>query len=427
MIRFLAFILVFWSSLASAEYQTTAAVESWSIGVGLFPTAAQACASGTDSASYTTVTGVYISDPYNRSCSITQVIPGQSPYTTQISLYLAATCPDDTWTFNDTKMLCEKPSNCKEGEEGTGQSWANAFAICDKGAACLTGSKTYPASFCDGSCIIADTTAIACLPTGTPSIDSPAPIYCTLTGKKTGETCTASNLPVAPAPPQIPQKKPPCADGEGVLTSSSGSVKCVPEGTPGAKPPVVTKEKKVETFPDATTKTTETTKTTDPDSRATTTSTTTTTTSKSGGGPGDAGTPGTKTDDAETSTNSPNNNTPGDDPEAPDTPCNPTTDFCGGPSGDGLYTKKTRTVSDAIGDFSAGVKGSSLGQAGAQFFNIGNHGGGCPSWGVQVPYLEVYLDIGQHFCSSVGQQAFSMFGKVLFVVASFLAFTWAFL
>ena len=71
------------------------------------------------------------------------------------------------------------------------------------------------------------------------------------------------------------------------MTSSSGNVMCLPEGTAGASKPVVDLSKKTETFPDNTTKTTETTKTTDPNTQATDTRTTTTST---GGQSGTAGT-----------------------------------------------------------------------------------------------------------------------------------------
>ncbi|MFZ2973584.1 MAG: hypothetical protein WA049_13160 [Ferribacterium limneticum] len=81
--------------------------------------------------------------------------------------------------------------------------------------------------------------------------------------------CTASDG-VAPQPgttantPPDPPKKPPCADGEGVMTSSTGAVHCVPSGIPGSNPPVVSKEKSVATNADGSTTTTESTTTRDP-------------------------------------------------------------------------------------------------------------------------------------------------------------------
>jgi hypothetical protein len=83
-----------------------------------------------------------------------------------------------------------------------------------------------------------------------------------------GSSCT--NEPNAPTQftpekqPPTPEKKPPCAAGEGVMTSSSGTIGCVPEGTPNSNPPIVKKEKATTTNPDNTTTTTETTTTRDP-------------------------------------------------------------------------------------------------------------------------------------------------------------------
>jgi len=48
------------------------------------------------------------------------------------------------------------------------------------------------------------------------------------------------------------------------MTSSSGTIGCVPEGTPNSNPPVVKKEKETKTNADGTTATTETTTTRDP-------------------------------------------------------------------------------------------------------------------------------------------------------------------
>jgi len=71
------------------------------------------------------------------------------------------------------------------------------------------------------------------------------------------------------------------------LTSSSGKVACIPEGTPSPRKPDVKVREKKETFPDNSTKTTTETKTTDPKTSASHTHTTTTST---GGMAGPAGT-----------------------------------------------------------------------------------------------------------------------------------------
>ena len=90
-------------------------------------------------------------------------------------------------------------------------------------------------------------------------------------------------------------KKPNCDAGQGVMTSSSGKVLCVPEGTPDARKPDVQKKTQVEKYPDNTTKTTESTTTTDPQTNAKETVTNTTTT---GGSSGSAGTTQTNTSDS---------------------------------------------------------------------------------------------------------------------------------
>ncbi len=67
----------------------------------------------------------------------------------------------------------------------------------------------------------------------------------------TGATCPAGSTsePVAsPATPPLPPKKPPCLATEGVLTSSSGTVACVPSGTTSAEKPLINKSIKTENF-----------------------------------------------------------------------------------------------------------------------------------------------------------------------------------
>lgn len=85
-----------------------------------------------------------------------------------------------------------------------------------------------------------------------------------------------------------------CAAGDGVITSSSGKVACVPAGTPGASTPVPNSNTKTETFPDGSTKTTTNNQVCTGDG-ACQTITTTTVTNNSSGAPGMAGTPGTTT------------------------------------------------------------------------------------------------------------------------------------
>lgn len=100
----------------------------------------------------------------------------------------------------------------------------------------------------------------------------------------TGAVCNASDAVVDK--PQPPKKKPPCEAGEGVMTSSAGTVACVPEGTPGAVKPEVEVKKRKETYPDGSVKETVETTTKDNNTGATNRSTSTTST---GGLSGSAG------------------------------------------------------------------------------------------------------------------------------------------
>lgn len=99
---------------------------------------------------------------------------------------------------------------------------------------------------------------------------------------------TSSEPPKPPAedPPKNP-KEPPCGSGEGVLTSSSGKVACIPEGTPAPRKPDVKVREKTESYPDGSEKKTKETKTTDPKTGASHTHSSTT---SSGGMAGPAGT-----------------------------------------------------------------------------------------------------------------------------------------
>ncbi len=118
-----------------------------------------------------------------------------------------------------------------------------------------------------------------------------------------GSSCTTEpNMPTQNSPdkqPPVPEKKPPCAAAEGVMTSSSGTVACVPEGTPSSNPPVVKKSTTSTTKPDGSIVKEETTTTRDPATGAESTSKTTTTTS-----PGGSSTVESSTGDSSSGTNS---------------------------------------------------------------------------------------------------------------------------
>lgn len=242
----------------------------------------------------------------------------------------------------------------------------------------------------------------------------------------TGWACSGNGPGTAPTSDNQPQpdspkvkdsdKKPPkCGAGEGVITSSSGNVLCLPAGTPNTSTPKVATDKKTETYPDASTKVTEVTKTTDPNTGATHISTSTT---SSGGQAGPAGT----TTGTENSTG-----TDGNGDGEGDGDCDPTLQMCGSPATTGLYEKKSKTFDDVMGTFSTGFKNSEFGQAAGDFFTITNRNGSCPHWVFNVDYLNTTVDIGQYFCSSAAQSMMGMVGLVLLFVASFVGFRWAIL
>lgn len=233
----------------------------------------------------------------------------------------------------------------------------------------------------------------------------------------TGAVCSGVDIPLplgtdpAKVPPK-PAKKPVCAPGEGVMTSSSGKVLCVPEGVPGVSKPVVRKSEEVQTFPDGSTKKTTTTTTTDPNTGAKDVQTT----AVSSGG--QAGTAGTTTTNGGSSSD-------GDGDGDSDGDCDPTLNFCGGPDTAGLYEKKDKTFSATLSTFADGVKGSAVGSAMSGFFTVSNHSGGCPAWVVNVAYLSAIVDIGQYFCTSTAMMMMDLVGAVLLAVASFVGFRWA--
>lgn len=242
----------------------------------------------------------------------------------------------------------------------------------------------------------------------------------------TGWACSGNGAGTAPTQDGQPQpdsekldptkKHPPkCGAGEGVITSSSGAVLCLPAGTPNTSTPKVESSKKTETFPDNTTKTTETTKTTDPNTGATTTTTSETATG------GQSGTEGTKTSTENNGGSDGNGDGDGDGA------CDPTLNFCGGPGTDGLYTKKEKTFQSVLTAFKDQIAGSAIGTATTGFFNVSTPGGSCPGWSVAVPFLNVTLNGAEIFCSGAILNAMTGAGYVLLALATFIAFTWAFL
>jgi hypothetical protein len=203
-------------------------------------------------------------------------------------------CPEgQNWTLSGTSCTRNTPT-CQVGDTKTLTVPTGKWAVCGKQfAGCLTGTLNIPTTYCDGSCMYTLGNLQSAQSDQGPTVDNPKPVFADMTATGTGETCSQPSTLDPGQPPVIPQDTPPCEPGEGVLTSSSGSVKCVPSGTPG-NTPVVTTSSSTTTYPDGSTSTTTTTSTTDPATGRTTTTTTTTNTPGPGGGT-QSGDPGTTT------------------------------------------------------------------------------------------------------------------------------------
>lgn len=322
---------------------------------------------------------------------------------------------------NTTTGVCGAPP-CTAGESGPADyfggwrigSSANALVGPDGGAYAVPP----PSTVCNGTCTLTVSSSGTCSSSSTPYVDTPQQVNCHGTGITTGASCSTSSALPTGSPPVIPTHKPKCLASEGVLTSSSGTVACVPSATPGKETPVVTTSKKVETFGDGTTKTTETTKTVVPSDG---TADTTTKQTSTGGQSGTAGTSESSQADSKSDT--------GKDPAKPqkDDACDPAKDFCGTPGTAGLYEKKSVTVQGVLTTFSNGVKATPAGAAMTSFFTLSTPGGACPNWQVAVPLLNVTVNLSQYFCTQEAINMMNLVGAVLLAVASFVGFRWAIL
>lgn len=324
-------------------------------------------------------------------------------------------CPDASWTLSGT--TCTRPDPCTAGDVVSFQ----AFGGWSVGKGPLWGAPTSTMT-CDGQCTVQVTASAGCSGTqGT--VDSPQVNWCNVTGTKTGGQCTAS--PIEPgAVPAIPQHAPPCAEGEGVATSSTGKVLCVPEGTPAAEPPKVGKKEETKTNPDGSSSTTTTITTCT--GAGSCSSTTTINNTGAGGGsgpgavPGQAGPVGTTTQQTDTKADE---GTP--DPEG----CDPTKQMCSAPGTSGLYTKKTETMAGPLTRFAEGVRNSTMGSNATGFFSVTVPTGSCPDWSASVNVLggTFGVDMRPVFCSQTALSMMNVIGTVLMAVAAFAAFKWAIL
>jgi len=358
-----------------------------------------------------------------------RVIYSYGPYSQEIFIAytMSPTCPDSSWTLNGTtceRADCIAPKTRKP--DGTCESPCTAHEG-------IKQDQYVPVplggTYCNGTCEY--TMQLVLEIGGKNNADDSHYTDFTANGVRwtygtfrqmwIGKECTGVKSPGDGPPgekPPVPRKKPPCADGEGVLTTTAGHVGCVPEGVPDARKPVVNKDKKEEVYPDGSRKETETVKTKDPKTGATDVSQNSTATAGPGGGT-QAGPPGSS------SSNGSSSGTGGDGKGGEG--CDPTLNFCGGPDVEALYEKKEKTFQSSLDTFKGTVSGSPVGQASTQFFTVSAPGGGCPGWVVTVPFINVTLNASEFFCNSSIMAALDGAGAVMLALATYIAFTWAFL
>lgn len=249
-------------------------------------------------------------------------------------------------------------------------------------------------------------------------------------GTYTGWACSGNGEgtknPEGPPEPDAPsidkdkKHRPPCAGAENVVTSSNGTLNCVPDTTPNTNKPDISKKKKVETFPDNSTKTTEETKTTDPNTQVSETNTTTT------GTGGQSGLTGT-TSSTETDGKGPGGTGEGDGDGDGEDGCDASKYWCNSPGTAGIYQKKSETFQGPLQKFADGVRSSVIGSNAANFFNVTIPGGACPNWSVRVDYLNITINLSEYFCNNTAVNMMNVIGSVLMLVAAFSAFRWAIL
>ncbi|AVA32824.1 hypothetical protein [Cupriavidus metallidurans] len=92
-----------------------------------------------------------------------------------------------------------------------------------------------------------------------------------------------------------------------------------------------------------------------------------------------------------------------------------------------LYTKKSRTWAQVLGDFQTAVKAAPWYQAATGFFNVSISGGACPHWTVPASKWTPALDAGVYVCSSSMITLYQAGGIIVMIVAAWAAFRIAFL
>ena len=350
--------------------------------------------------------------------------------------YCGLGCPNSSWTLSGatcTRPDCVapnvrdpadgicKPPACPTGQTKSITQFSGKWAVCSKQqASCLTGTLNTNSTWCDGSCEYSMSDAVnqGWADSGS-SVDNPKPVYWTKTGTSTGVKCSQPTNNDPGAPPVVPQKAPPCAAGEGVLTTSTGTVKCVPEATPGNPPKTSSTKTTQETETDL--KETTCTNTTDPVSGAVNKNCTTVTTPKA---PGSTPTTATKSTDVPANPSTPgkagpdnSGNEPGQCEKEPDSPmCKKGTPKEKGQL-PGIGTAEADLV-QAKADLTA--KFNEVKTAASQMFGtVGASGGGS----LPCPPPVVIMGKPISFCLTQYESTISMIGGgVMFIAAILSAF-----
>jgi len=292
-----------------------------------YPTAWQACGASCTSAqfqtpaqacTYRSATVGSCKSIQDGACREYYCNGGDGGFAATSSAWLQYSCPTgQNWTLsgsNCTRPDCVAPQvrdpatgQCEASPCTAGDSVSfSIFSGYSLGKDQVTGGTANPftnaSGRCNGQCVF-DVASVSSCPAVVGTVDSPTAITCHGTGTLTGASCT-NDESTAPLPPTVPHHRPKCLAGEGVLTSSSGTVACVPSGTPSSAP-VVRTDKQTQQFPDGSSRTTETTYTKDPVTQVQDTQQQITNTPATGGGAGQAGSVGTTTSSGSTEPSSP--------------------------------------------------------------------------------------------------------------------------
>ena len=204
------------------------------------------------------------------------------------------TCPDG---YDNVNGECKPKNNCTKSSD---HAWY-ARKIADGAAGSNTGT------YCSDGCEVEIALELDSNTekNGITVYENATYVYQWLARDFTGNTCTSGTgkaPPTTVSDPGEKKKTTPCAEGEGVLSSSTGKLYCVPQNTEPQpqETPKQTKETKTKDYPDGSKETTTTWNTCN-GAGACQTITQTTVSNSSSGQPGQAGQPGTTITNSNTS------------------------------------------------------------------------------------------------------------------------------